>query len=145
MWEACHGKTYLGEGTTTRMRMLAERYQLQSTHARYNQYTADPTCPLCLKEPETITHFLMECAVLEQTRRPKVSGILAQLEGRGLKTPTTAHEWCLTILNGGRLLQTTGVQLESRLTKLETACIRFCHTVHIERDTRIDSMLMDKF
>ena len=63
----------------------------------------------------------------------------------GLKTPRTAHEWCFTILNGGRFLQTTVVQLESRLTELETACSRFCHTMHIERDTRINSMLIDKY
>ncbi len=105
----------------------------------------DPTCPLCLKEPETITHFLMECSVLEQTRRPKVSGILTQLVGRNMKIPKTAHEWCLTILNGGIFLQSAGVRLESRITELETACSRFCHTMHIERDTRINSMLMDKY
>ena len=80
MLKACQSKIYLVEATTTRMRMLAGRYQLQTTRAKYNQYAVDPTCPLCLKEPETITHFLMECVVLEQTRRPKVSGILAQLE-----------------------------------------------------------------
>ena len=44
--------------------------------ASFSQNGSDPTCQLCHKADETITHFLLNCPVLESSRRPATESIL---------------------------------------------------------------------
>ena len=145
MWKACQGKTYMVEATVTRTRMLAGRYQLQTTRAKYNQYEVDTTCPLCKVAPETITHFLMECVKLEATRRAKTSNILIQMQSYNMDIPKSSEEWSLAVLNGGWFQRNKTGKRRMRHAELETACSRFCETMHKERDMQINSALMEKY
>ena len=49
---------------------------LQSTQrASFNQNDIDPTCQVCSSSPETLTHFIMECPILEAIRNPIIGDI----------------------------------------------------------------------
>ena len=41
----------------------------------YNQFECDSTCSLCGDADETLTHFLLECLVLQECRQPIVAAI----------------------------------------------------------------------
>ena len=46
-------------------------YVLQTNRAAYNQEKkCDARCQLCGEDDETLSHFLLECSALEETRHP---------------------------------------------------------------------------
>ena len=55
-------------------RILVGRYNLQTNLAKFKN--SSPTCDLCLKEDEDLTHFLLRCPKLQHTR----PGYLRQLK-----------------------------------------------------------------
>ena len=65
----------------------------------YNQYTADPTCKLCLAAPETRQYFIAECFAYEPER-----GVYAEKLGNN---PVLPDELKGDVLNPERSLQLT--------------------------------------
>ena len=51
---------------------------LQTNKATYNQDDCDATCILCGDDGETLSHFLLQCPALEETRRPILREVLAR-------------------------------------------------------------------
>ena len=49
-------------------RLMTGTYVLQSSRAKYNQYSVKPTCLLCGEDPEDLEHFLLKCRALTVTR-----------------------------------------------------------------------------
>ena len=56
--------------TPVKLRILTGTYQLQSNKTVFNQNAVDPTCMLCNAASETLSHFLLECSELSDTRQP---------------------------------------------------------------------------
>ena len=50
-------------------------YSFQTTKARFNQYKVEDTCPLCRLEPEDLSHMLLRCPALADTREAPLSDI----------------------------------------------------------------------
>ena len=63
--------------THTKLKLVAGVYILQVNRACFNQNGVDTTCQLCHQALETLAHFLLECPVLESTRRPVPEAILS--------------------------------------------------------------------
>ena len=53
-----------------KVKVLTGAYILQANRSCFNQYTVDPSCKLCLKEPEDREHFKAKCNSLECVRKP---------------------------------------------------------------------------
>ena len=49
-------------------KLMTGTYVQQSTRAKFNQYSVDPTCPLCCDDTEDMIHFLLKCRSLSGTR-----------------------------------------------------------------------------
>jgi hypothetical protein len=60
------------------LRLLCGVYILQSTRTKFNQYSVDPTCPLCDLEPEDSSHVLFTCTSLHDAPRNQLE-ILSEL------------------------------------------------------------------
>ena len=50
------------------LKIVTGTYILQSNRASFNQNEVDPTCLLCKTRAETLSHFLLHCAILESIR-----------------------------------------------------------------------------
>ena len=57
------------------LKIVTGTYILQSNRASFNQNEVDPTCLLCKTGAETLTHFLLHCAILESIREPILKDI----------------------------------------------------------------------
>ena len=82
-----------------RAKMLTGSYILQANRARFNQNSVDPTCPLCLSEPEDLPHFLLSCTKLSSTRNlylPRIKRIASDL---GIFLPEDYVSLCKNLLN----------------------------------------------
>jgi hypothetical protein len=59
---------------TAKVKLLVQRYPLSTSHTA--GHMKSDTCPLCRKEPETVTHFLLHCDTLAEARRPYIHRVL---------------------------------------------------------------------
>ena len=48
---------------------------LQSTRARFNQYSVEETCPLCRPVSEDLSHMLLRCPALANVRKVSLGNI----------------------------------------------------------------------
>ena len=55
----------------------AETYILQANSAGFNQYSVNPICKLCSKEPETREHFIGKCPLYDSLSEPYTRKLLA--------------------------------------------------------------------
>jgi hypothetical protein len=63
---------------TVKAKLLVSRYPLHSSRTSGSRYGQN--CPLCQAEKETITHFLLDCPVLEAERRPLLEEICSTVK-----------------------------------------------------------------
>ena len=70
-------------------RLLCGTYILQATRAAFNQ-TRIKTCPLCGRDDEDITHFLLQCQVLNPSRQAILNCIMASIP---LVYKHHPHQW----------------------------------------------------
>ena len=59
----------------TKLKLVTGVYVLQVNRACFNQNNIDATCQLCHQADETVSHFLLDCPVLESVRRPLLEAI----------------------------------------------------------------------
>ena len=45
-------------------KLMTGTYVLQSNRAKFNQYSVDPTCPLCGEDTDDMIHYLLKCQSL---------------------------------------------------------------------------------
>ena len=62
----------------TKLRLLTGTYTLQTTRKNFNQFDIDTTCQLCGEEPETESHFVLECSSLDIVRGTVLPSIALQ-------------------------------------------------------------------
>jgi hypothetical protein len=53
----------------SRIKIATGTYIIQSKRAAFNSYKVDRTCRLCNQEEETVTHFMITCNTLQNTRK----------------------------------------------------------------------------
>ncbi|KAJ8303666.1 hypothetical protein KUTeg_018776 [Tegillarca granosa] len=51
-------------------RLVSGVYLLQGNKHRFNQHNLKPTCQLCMQDPETRMHFILDCSALTHVREP---------------------------------------------------------------------------
>ena len=52
----------------SKAKLMTGTYVLQSTRAKFIQYSVDPACLLCCYDTEDMIHFLLKCRSLSGTR-----------------------------------------------------------------------------
>ena len=57
------------------LNIVTGTYILQSNKASFNQHEVDPTCLLCKTGAETLSNFLLHCAILVSIREHILKGI----------------------------------------------------------------------
>lgn len=58
-----------------KLKLLCGTYIPQTNRQRFNKNQIDPTCLLCNRGDETISHFLLECSSLDNVRLPILQSI----------------------------------------------------------------------
>ena len=64
VWESAANNLHDIGRSIIKVRMMTGVYMLQSTRARFNQYSVEKTCPLCRLDSEDLTHMLLRCPAL---------------------------------------------------------------------------------
>ena len=117
---------------STKLKLLTRSYILLVNRAMFNQNQVDPTCMLCQQAPETVDHFLVECSVLEEKRRPIIDSIFSLVNG--LFEPALASEELVQILLDCSKL--VGCQSDrsvlATMKNLEKLSKRLCYILHTE-------------
>ena len=126
------GSSQLRTAIAFRTKMLTGTYTLQSNTAKFNKYKVDPTCLLCKKDPETTTHFLLECHQLEKIRNPLLSEINHHLSEIGLSLPSENPIKCLLNMGPSKKLQ-LGKKVRVKLSALSNKVSLLCLKLHNER------------
>lgn len=53
-----------------RLNIATGEYMLPSQRAKYNTNVVDPTCQLCQKGEEILSHVLLKCETVDALRKP---------------------------------------------------------------------------
>ena len=153
IWTCCNGKTYQVKAAETRARLLIGRHGLNASAWRQRQ-GEDVICPLCGDAPETPTHHLIQCRVLEAARGDLVARLCQTYARAGLRSPSTPFELCSAVLNGGayqhgqempntgKILMTYTIRtyLKLKPAHIKTVhqlCNLICHKLWITRNSLI--------
>ena len=75
VWESAANNLHDIRRSITKVRMMTGVYMLQSTRARFNQYSVEKTCPLCRLDSEDLTHMLLRCPALSDVRKVSLAQI----------------------------------------------------------------------
>ena len=62
---------------TVKCKLLTGTYILQANMTDFNQYSVNPSCKPCSKEPETREHFIGKCPMYDSIREPYTRKLLA--------------------------------------------------------------------
>ena len=68
VWSTVGNSIHDSRKVQLKCRLLTGTYIQQGNRAVFNQYRVDPTCRLCLADPETRQHFVSECTFLSSER-----------------------------------------------------------------------------
>ena len=153
-WNCCRGKPYQTTAAVIRISLLIGRYGLQQERKHYTKQEESALCPLCKSEEEDVSHFLLRCP-----KRYQSSSMLRDLqcmyEADGRRPPTSHHELTSAILNGwgycmgghvGFCSQDSScniIKLNEKGTPANQLCNTICHHMHVNRDHKLNSLLMD--
>ena len=61
IWSTVRNNIHNNRRAQFKCKLLTGTYILQANRAAFNQYSVNPTCKLCSKEPETREHFIAKC------------------------------------------------------------------------------------
>ena len=109
-------------------KMLTGTYLLQSNRAAFNNVQVDPTCMLCKESEETLTHFILECSVLDSVRKPILEEITLLLEEAGVDFVNSSSDTQLQLILDHHKLIKCASSIE-----LEHHCRRLCYALHCSR------------
>ena len=68
IWSTVRDNIHDSRRAQIKCKILTGAYILQANRATFNQYSVNPTCKLCCRDPETRQYFLGECAFFETER-----------------------------------------------------------------------------
>ena len=69
IWSTVRDNIHGSRRVQIKCKILRGTYILQTNKVTFNQYSVNPTCKLCCRDPETRQHFVGECAFFEAERR----------------------------------------------------------------------------
>jgi hypothetical protein len=138
VWKSVEPNVRDVERATVKAQLLCGVYRLQAFRAKINQHEIS-TCPLCKLEPEDRTHFIINCKVLEDTRKThlehlkqifKTQGkLMAWYHISGCKETTTQ-----LILDAEKLRWLVGDHIPSLI---EPTTRKLCFDIHKKRSLLI--------
>ena len=137
VWEAAANNVHDVRRSIPKVRMLTGVYMLQTTKAKFNQYKVEPTCPLCRLEPEDLSHMLLRCPALADTREAPLSdirGLITRLFGSRLWSSWSRSTLVSVLIDCNNLkpLMQLGVDYDV-LLQLEVLSRRYCYRLHSKR------------
>ena len=147
LWQVCQGRPYLVEAASTRVRMLAGRYRLQTAAALYSKHKESSLCPLCEQEDEDIIHLLVLCPKLEAARENKLRRLTEIYLDEGVKPPESPYEMCSALLNGNSYTYSEeadyifSITSAQHISTANSICNILCHKLHTVRDILINQHL----
>ena len=68
IWSTVRNSIYDSRRAQLKSKLLTRTYILQGNKAVFNQFQVNPTCRLCIADPETRQHFISECSFLNNDR-----------------------------------------------------------------------------
>ena len=107
------------------LKIVTGTYILQSNRASF-----DPTCLLCKTGAETLTHFLLHCAILESIREPILKDIKYILRHSDIDFNNS--EILLQLLTDCSAILDT-----ETVSEFIFHVRRLCHALHVERYQRL--------
>ena len=118
---------------STKLKLLTGSYILQVNRAAFNQNQVDPTCMMCQQAPETVDHFLVECSVLEEKRRPIMDSIFS-LVNELFESALASEKLVQILLDCSKLVDCQNDRsVLPTVNKLEKLSKRLCYILHTER------------
>ena len=139
VWKSCTASPYLARAAATRAKALCGRLCILE-----HSWRKSNLCPVCEKQDETVTHFLLECQELSKHRNDLYK-LYHFYEEEGLQPPNTPYEITSAIINGDRYCSSLGssvVKLKLWCRDAHNLCSMFCHRLIKERDYIINARLM---
>ena len=137
VWEAAANNVHDIRRSITKVRMMTGVYMLQSTKAKFNQYSVEKTCPLCRLESEDLTHMLLRCPALAVIRKSSLAPIRDLVEQKfGLTKWKSMSKSELTaiLVDGHQLVHVMSTQIDKAiLLQLEALSRRYCYRLHSKR------------
>ena len=112
-------------------------YMLQSSKAKFNQYSVEKTCPLCRLESEDLTHMLLRCPALAVIRKSSLAPIRDLVEQKfGLTKwkSMSKSELAAILVDSHQLVHVMSTQIDKAiLLQLEALSRRYCYRLHSKR------------
>ena len=108
---------------TVKAKLLIQRYPLATSPTAGQQRSE--TCPLCKDEPETVSHFLLQCPSLQKERRIYLPRVLETYRKHSI--PIDVNEITKIILDSNHLEQYDRAH--------EVTCRNMVYKLHHKRAT----------
>ena len=107
-------------------RLLTGTYTLQYNGAKFNKNSLDPTCPLCHTGTEDVTHMLILCSALQDTRLRLLPNLLELV----IDTTVRAAALTFAILDSNYSLA-EGIITNDQLQRWEFNSRILCYYLHV--------------
>ena len=107
-------------------KLLTKTYMTQTLLAKYYPSTYTSKCQLCLKEDETIPHFILHCPALSKIRKHCMKYLRKMIKKSEISLPKEQEKLICLILNG------------SKEINVNKACSNLCLRLHRKRFLMLD-------
>ena len=127
-------RSWLSYPTQIKCKILTGTYILQANRATFNQYSVNPNCKLCCRDPETRQHYVGECAFFEAERsvyieKLSTSQILSDDHISQLRNPDLLTQLTLDV---SRCIDIENFDSEE-LGSFELYTREYLHRLHVKR------------
>lgn len=137
VWESAANNLHDVRRSITKVRMMTGVYMLQSTKARFNQYSVEETCPLCRLGPEDLSHVLLRCPALADVREASLVNIrdfVARKLGQHSWSSWSKSELVAILVDSHNLKSLSSMPVDKAvLSQLEALSRRYCFQLHTKR------------
>ena len=137
VWESAANNLHDIRRSITKVRMMTGVYMLQSTRARFNQYSIEKTCPLCRLDSEDLTHMLLRCPALSDVRKvslAQIRDLVGERSGPSVWSSLSKSEMVAIMVDNQSLRSVTPESVDNEiLLQLEALSRRYCYRLHSKR------------
>ena len=118
---------------------MSSAYVLQSNRGNFNKNKVDPTCMICGLDAEDIEHFVLNCWLLENARKPIIAEITKELYNicKTNLSQLMKNDQLRIIMNCSILCQRNNITHKKikiiELEVLECHCRRLIYMLHSTR------------
>ena len=129
---------------------MSGAYILQSNRANFNKNKGDPTCMICGLDAEDIEHFVLNCCLLENARKPIIAEITKELYNicKTNLLQLMKHDQLRIIMNCSILCQRNNIAHKKinviGLEVLEFHCRRLIYMLHSTRYRLLENVMTGK-